>query len=289
MPTVKSVSTWNGGFSSGTSHGPITLPDSISPGDLLVCIFSCDGSIQTAGFTIPVGWNLAKSARYGTTVTGAVFWKVATDDNALTIGTSAFEIASAVMYCIEDAWMISVDSSTGSSTNSSHAEGGHRETLTDPPKEAIYIAARAGDSTVVATAPPSGFSDMQTVAAVSTAGASLNTAVYVGTEVTLTPSAWVSAFEQWVTFTIAVYQSVRISGHVYGADGQPIVCEYQVLERDTGLLYMPKYINEIHAKTYSSFEGSFLFGLKEDAEVNIIFLDPTGTKQDLLISRVVPI
>src|SRR5690606_36955639 len=90
--------------------------------------------------------------------------------------------------------------SDGSSTNS------------DPPnlslgasQDALWIATRAGDSTVVATAAPTNFSNLQTQAGGGTSGASSNSAERSFTGSSLDPGTFTSGSEQWVCSTLAIW------------------------------------------------------------------------------------
>lgn len=96
--------------------------------------------------------------------------------------------------------VVDVASANGSSTNSNPPSltpvGGSQEYL--------WIAARSGDSTTVATAAPSGYSSLLTRAGGGTSGASTNSAIKLATASTEDPGTFTSGDEQWVTWTISV-------------------------------------------------------------------------------------
>jgi hypothetical protein len=188
----------------GNTH-EITLPSGIETNDLLLVVFSCDGG-PTVSVSSGSGWNALGQRSNGTTVTGAVFWKIANNDDSLTLGTSASEQSSHVSFRISGIKKngnVSGTDAGGSSTNSNPPS--HTMPGTDL-RGRLWIATRSGDAKVVATAAPSGYSELQTIAAGETEGASTNTAekTTTGTENTEDPGTFTSATEQWVSFTIGI-------------------------------------------------------------------------------------
>lgn len=178
-----------------TSHS-ISMPSGINVGDLLVVVFSVDGNP-----TCSVGsgnWNKLGQASNSTVVTGAVFWKIAEGSDTCTVTTSASEQSTHVSLRISGAKFLFGTSANGSSTNS------------NPPnfdayisKEYLWLATRSGDSTVVATAAPTNFSNLQTQTASGTSGASTNTAERITTASSQNPGTFTSNTEQWVSWTLA--------------------------------------------------------------------------------------
>lgn len=99
--------------------------------------------------------------------------------------------------------LVSGTSANGSSTNSnppSHDAGGTA-------RDILWLATRAGDSTVVATVAPASFTNLLTLAAAGTGGASVNSAQRQVNGTTLDPGTFTSASEQWVSWTLAVEPS----------------------------------------------------------------------------------
>jgi hypothetical protein len=206
-PVVAARNTGRTTTTNTTSHA-ITLPTGITAGDLLVVVFSVDGNPTVTVDTGASGnnWNKLGQASNSTTVTGAIFWKVAEGSDALTLTTSASEQSSHVSLRITghaSGTPISGTSANGSSTNS------------DPPNHTppngsnayLWIATRSGDSTTVATAGPTTpgtFGQLQTIAAAGTNGASTNTAEYTATASSVNPGTFTSATEQWVSYTLAI-------------------------------------------------------------------------------------
>lgn len=201
LPVVQNRATGRSSTTDLASH-PITIPTGLVAGDMLVVVFSSDGNpVITVGSG--AGWTkLGQLGDATGAVTSAIFWKIASGSDVLTLATSTTEQSSHVTFRIRPALEIAGTSSRGSSTNS------------DPPanvpaaglQDYLFIATRSGDSTVVATAPPSSFANMQTIAAAGANGASTNTAEVSAAASTGTdPAVFTSATEQWVSWTLAVF------------------------------------------------------------------------------------
>jgi hypothetical protein len=183
-------------------------------GDLLIVVVSADGNpTLSAASNAPFGANWTKlgQASNGSAVTGAVFRKFAdtttwgTNADLLNLSSSASEQYSAVVLRLSGANLqIEGTSANGSSTNS------------DPPGEALaggtakdvlWIATRSGDSTAVASAAPASYAQLQTRAGGGSGGASTNTAERLLNAGSENPAAFTSANEQWVSWTLAVYEA----------------------------------------------------------------------------------
>lgn len=181
-----------------TSHA-ITLPAGIVAGELLAVLFSVDGAPTVTGTATWVNSGFISQG----SVVGYLFYRYATADanDALTLTTSASEQSTHVSLRLSGAAGImhrtGVTGSSSNSTMASLAPGRLRDWA--------WLAFRAGDSTVVATAAPSGYANMQTRQASGTGGASTNTAERgVAASTSESPGAWTSASEQWGTLTIGV-------------------------------------------------------------------------------------
>jgi hypothetical protein len=181
------------------------LPSNIQTNELLLVVFSCDGA-PTISIGSGTGWKSIGRRSNGTTVTGAVFWKIADGDDSLTLGTSAIEQSSHVSFRIsgiKKPGNVSGSAADGSSVNSdppSHSMPG------DDLRGRLWIATRSGDAQVVATAAPAGYSELQSITAGTADGASTNTAekTTTGTAGTEDPGVFTSLTEQWVSFTIGI-------------------------------------------------------------------------------------
>jgi hypothetical protein len=198
FPTVTLRSTGSESQVDRTAH-PVTIPDGVA-GELIVVVFSCDGAVDC---TASVGWSRAGQRSNGTAVTGAVFTKLSASPTAdvLTVTTSTMQQASWVVLRVQDAAQVELASSDGSGTNSDPP------LLTSPAGsiEHLWIAARCGDARVVATAAPNNFLNLTTATAQGSGGASTNTAEALAWGPSTDPSAFTSASEQWVCFTLALY------------------------------------------------------------------------------------
>lgn len=199
-PVVIAMGTGSESAADVSSH-PISIPVGAS-GDLLVTVFSVDGNPTVS--TSSSGWTLLGQASNGASVTGAIFWKLASGTtsaaDALSVTTSNNQRSSHVTYRIRGATGISGASANNSSTNSNPPSHSASEAAY------LWIATRSGDNTVVATAPPTGYVNMLTVPAGDGAGASTNAAYSVlGTAAaTVDPGAFTSVTEQWVSWTLAI-------------------------------------------------------------------------------------
>lgn len=192
-PTVVQTSKAATTATNTTSH-PITLPSGITTGNLLVAIFSTDGSPQLSA---SAGWSRIDIESQGAIVKSAVYFKYATGSDALTITTDTVEQSSHIVYELNNAAPPIAESISGNSTNA------------DPPvcsgvgsADYLVIATCAHDSTIVASAAPSGYGSLTTQAAAGTGGASVSTAHKTVTASSEDPGAFTSTSEQWVAFTL---------------------------------------------------------------------------------------
>lgn len=203
-PVVESRSVGRTTATNTTTH-TITMPSGIQTGDLLLIVFSTDGAPGVV--MLSNDWVKLDTASYGTTVTGAIFYKFATGSDSATVFTTAGEQSSHAVLRISGAGIPYAASSNGSSTNSnppSLAMGAARNHL--------WVATRSGDSTVVASAAPSGYSNLQSQAAAGTGGASTNTAEYSDSDATEDPGTFTSTTEQWVSYTIGIPPADTVAG-----------------------------------------------------------------------------
>ena len=192
-----------------TSH-PITLPSGIVAGDLLLVVFSVDASEEPT--TTSEGWVRLAYQAYSTSVTGAIFYKVATGSDTLSITTTTEE-ASHIAFRISGAGTPTCSVATGSSIYSNppnHTNPGGAQ-------DVLWIATRSGDAQVVATVAPTNFGNLQTLAAATSGGASSNTAERLLNAASLDPAVFNSALEQWVSYTIAVPPA---AGGYFMSDGE---------------------------------------------------------------------
>lgn len=204
-PVVQSRTSARTTAADTTSHA-ITLPGSIVAGELLLCVFSVDGNPTVSVNTGVSGsnWTILGQASNSTIVTGAIVWKIAEGSDVLTLTTSASEQSSHITMRISNASGITGTSANGSSTNSNPPS----HSPTPGTRDYLWIATRSGDSTTLATDAPQMFKDLQSLAAAGTGGASSNTAERFYPASSLDPGTFVSATEQWVSWTLAVAPNV---------------------------------------------------------------------------------
>lgn len=198
-----------------------------APGDLLVAIVSSDGNPTLIAQLPPVGtaWSKLGQASNGSIVTGAVYWKVAESvtwgsaADRLIVSSSASEQFSSILLRIAGATLaIEGTSANGSSTNSNPSA----VTLAGAvARDVLWIATRSGDSTVVATTAPAGYANLQSRASGGTAGASTNTAERLLNAASEDPAAFTSASEQWVSWTLAIYEAALVPLYI-GAGGKAL-------------------------------------------------------------------
>lgn len=200
-PVVMATATGAQSGSDVASH-PITIPAG-DAGDLLVAVFSVDGDPTVS--TVSSGWTKLGQASNGSTVTGAIFWKMASGTtpaaDALSLTTSANERSSHITYRIRGATGISGSASNGSSANS------NPPSHTAPEASWLWMATRSGDGNTVASAPPSDYTGLITQAAGNGNGASTNTAIRVFDSApsgAQDPGNFTSGNEQWVCWTLAI-------------------------------------------------------------------------------------
>lgn len=216
FPTVVARGSDRTAATNTTSH-PITIPTH-AIGDLILVHFAVDGN-PTVTVGSGSGWTKLGQESNGTTVTGAIFWKIAeSTGETLTLTSSATEQSSHTVLVIRpttgyEIAGISGSAANGSSTNSNppnHAPGVGEQNF-------LWIVTRAGDSTVVATAAPANYTNLQTLAAAGTGGASTNTAERQLTATSEDPGTFTSNNEQWACWTIAIWQEEEVEPIILAA------------------------------------------------------------------------
>jgi hypothetical protein len=183
------------------------MPSGITAGDLLIIVFSADGdtncTIGSGGWT-RLDQTKADSGGFFL-VTGAIFWKIAAGSDTATVTTSTSEETSHIVYRIDGASEImSWRYNSGSSTNSAPLDLDQGNVGSE---DYLWLVTRSGDNTVQASAAPTGFTDLTTITAANSTGASTAAAEKeedngVG-NVTISDT-FTSAAEQWVCFTLCI-------------------------------------------------------------------------------------
>lgn len=201
-PVVETRTTGEQSTDSG-SHS-ISMPASIAIGDLILVAFTTDANPT---ITIDTGvsgsnWSTLGGDNSGTVVRGAIFYKIADGSDALTLNTSTNEQTTHVSLRISGASGVVEGTSVNSIATADSDPAGHVATY--GAKDSLWVCTRHGDSTVVATAAPAGFSNLQTVAATNSTGASTNTAEKTYHTEAVDPEPFTSTSEQWVCWTVVV-------------------------------------------------------------------------------------
>lgn len=212
FPAVAGSATGVSGTSDSTSHSISALSSvgTISAGDLLLVIFSCDENTgDAADITVSINagvsgnnWNIGGQVGNGNfNVNGSWFWKIAEGSDVLTLTTNTGQQSSHAAYRITGGYSVT-GTSAGSTGGSNSNPPSH--TPPDGTQDYLWIATRSGDNTVVATVAPSSFSNLLTQAASGASGASTNTAERQLNASSLDPGTFTSATEQWVSWTLAI-------------------------------------------------------------------------------------
>lgn len=194
-PTIVQTSQ-NGTTTTNTTSHSITMPGGITNGNLLLCIFSCDGIVNA---TASSGWIKVARGTQGGTVTGVLFYKYATGSDSLTVTTDISEQSTHIVYELNNAAPPIVEITNG---NSADADPPNNDTGTS--REYLWIATHSSDSTTTASAAPSGYSGLLTQTATGAQGATTATAYKTATASSENPGTFTSASDQWVAATVAL-------------------------------------------------------------------------------------
>lgn len=239
VSATSNSTTWTPSWTWGTNTA-------ISAGERVqwVIVWSSDGTVTTPSNDGTGGWGAFSNTQQGSVTgglakvetTGAFSASAMPDLGAFTFSASEQFSAILLAYKVSDGATVGllefssgdITSASGSSTNS------------DPPsitngsgasQDVTVVATRTGDSTVVATVAPTNYTDLQTIAAGGTAGASSNTAerqITIASAGTEDPGVFTSASEQWVSYTFGVYEIAAASALAFppimpGAAMQPFL------------------------------------------------------------------
>lgn len=194
-PTVVQVKKGATTASNTTTHA-ITMPDSIVVDDIIVVLFSTDGNplVTQSG-----GWTRFIQETNGNVVKGQVWYKRATSTSeSLTLTTDTGEQSSHMVYQLRNSTPPMGTARNGNSINSTIAP-----LDTGTSREYLWIVSRHGDSTVTASAAPTGYGDLDSQAAAGTGGASTSSAYKTATASSDSPDAFTSTTENWATFILA--------------------------------------------------------------------------------------
>lgn len=223
FPTVVATQASQNGTTNTTTFNATlgTLQASALAGDMVFVFISADGN-PTLTLSTPTGdtvWDrtgvFVGPISSTTICSGYVAYCTIESDGVLEnlrMASSVSEQYSYIAYLVRPPAGSTIGtnsanwgSSVGSSTNSNPGILGPVGTAGDY----LVIASRHGDSTVVATAAPSGYTNLLTQAAGGTAGASTNTAIKTRTMAagdSEDPAVFTSASEQWACWTVGIFE-----------------------------------------------------------------------------------
>lgn len=206
-PIVVARTTYVSSTSNATSWTPLSSV-AVARGEMLVFIASADGNPTLS--TSSTGWQqLDQASESGNAVTGAIFVRYPDDNDSATttlaINSTASEQYSGILYRLRGCDSIDFGTAAqGSSANSNPPSN----TLPVSARDILAIATRHGDSTTVATVAPSGYTNLESRAAGGANGASTNSAeLALSATATEDPGTFTSGNEQWVSYTLLLYQS----------------------------------------------------------------------------------
>ena len=179
-----------------------TMPAGITVGEGLLVFVAIDGAPTITIDTAVSGtnWQELAATGNGTIVQGRLFYKVAEATNALKLNFSVNEKASFLVYRLASGGTPTVAPNNGTSVDSnppSHTPPGGAQ-------DYLWLAARLGDAAVVATAAPSGYSNLLSETGGSASSASVSVAERQLNAASENPGAFTSANEQWICLTVAV-------------------------------------------------------------------------------------
>ena len=198
-PTVLSSS--NRLDSAASSH-PITMPEGVEAGDLVVVVFSSRGS-STVSVSSGTGWTEEYENFFNvSTVRQTVYTKTADGSDALTLATSGVAHSSHAVYVLRG---YGTTFAAGTPTQSNGASNPDPPSFSPAGGEAEYawLSIISPANTVVPTAAPSGYDGLIAQAGV-TSGVGTAIAYRVATAASEDPGAWTMTFAAHTLNTLAV-------------------------------------------------------------------------------------
>lgn len=194
------VQTKTGGGSAGSTSHPVTLPSGVTAGDLLVVWFGFRSNPTATG---SAGWTKLGQASLSTTISFAVFYKVATGSDALTITTTTSQRSTHESYRITGA----SGTVAFSAASSAVAANPNPPSLTPAggAKDYLWFAsATATAGTTSASAAPTNYTNLTN----QVSGSGTGCAVYIAERnlnaTSEDPGAFTAASTSYVAYTLAV-------------------------------------------------------------------------------------
>lgn len=198
FPVVQTKATV--GSAGSTSH-PITLPTGVTAGDLLLVIFGVRSN-PTVSVGSGTGWTKLGQQSQATAQTTAIFYKIATGSDALTLSTTTSQRSTAGTYRI-----------TGASGVVEGAGAGATSTNPDTPnltpaggaKDYLWISTSSiVIGTVSASAAPASYTNLTNYPSGAGTGISLCIAERGLNATSENPGAFTAASTTWAGYTLAI-------------------------------------------------------------------------------------
>ncbi len=215
-PTVSSITTGSDNDQSNTTNN-VTMPATVEAGDLLLLLFTNDGSATVTDPDGAGGWTAIDSDANGTAVRGTVYAKEATgseDGSTVNFATSANERTAWQIYRILDAEWSGDITTAGIDITTTPASATTQNP--NPPslnpanwdiEQTLWIAYTAGSTYTSITSAPSGYGT-NTHANTSTSdntGASASSARLASATSSQDPGTFtMNASQDSVTYTVAI-------------------------------------------------------------------------------------
>jgi hypothetical protein len=202
FPVVQATNT-SGESSDVTSH-TVSLPANISAGDLLIVFFSCDAN-ETV--TWPTGDGWASIFHETNSMTLDIGYKIAdgTEGATITVTTGSAEQSAHISYRITgNHRYLAPEVSTGATGNST-APNPDSLTPTGGAKDYLWIAVEGNTDGDAASAYPTNYTNGQTNAVGTTAGANIAVARRELNASSEDPAAFTIPLNKWVACTVAVH------------------------------------------------------------------------------------
>lgn len=177
-----------------TTH-PITMPEGIVAGELLLIVFSADANPTC---TASAGWTKLAQHSHSIYVTGAIFYKIAEGGDTCTIYTTDAQNCTHIVFRISGA---GTPTGTPYDTMKQNADPPLHDTGIED--EYLWIATFSADADFVASAAPANYSNLLTKEAPAY-GASSSTAERLLSAASEDPGAFTSGSTGYVCWTLAI-------------------------------------------------------------------------------------
>lgn len=181
----------------------IVLPENIVKGDLILVLIAIDQNrlLNIDTKASGTGWQVLNGI-VTTEVTLYSCWKIADNFNTLIINLPAIDSVTYSSFRISGG--VSIEQSVSSTTGSTANPDPPSLTPSGGAKDYLWLTVVAHDAQVVATAAPTGFSNLNSITAAATGGVSISWASQNLNASTIDPDPFTAAAEQFIAVTLAV-------------------------------------------------------------------------------------